>query len=400
MSGDGYIDNTAWDEALESNPDVVRVAGVPSPEGRPTTEVLHRPGELIVDRDVYAARRADHRGARELLDRSGARLVEEGDRAASAERLGLRLLEVDRDADLVGIVREGRRFAPQGIGLVTVLTACPQRHGGCAPPQPVATSVDIPGSDDAGAGITVGVLDTGIFESAPFPFEAGSEDIEPVAEDPPGTFGPGVGHGTMVAGVIARYAPGARLVIRKVLDTPLGVADELEIAQAIADLPHDVDIVNASFGGFDADDTPLLALERELDRLPRDTLVVAAAGNEGLRRPEFMAAFKRVVGVASVEWRDLGFQLPEYTNRGYWVDCSAEGTDVESTFLAGSPSSGAPEFTGHARCSGTSFAAPKVTAAAATIAARYGIGVRLAAQLLIDDRARPVLTEGGTVVVP
>src|ERR671929_1318758 len=87
MSGEGYIDNTAWDEALESNPDVVRVAGVPSPEGRPTTEVLHRPGELIVDRDVYAARRADHRGARELLDRSGARLVEEGDRAASAERL-------------------------------------------------------------------------------------------------------------------------------------------------------------------------------------------------------------------------------------------------------------------------------------------------------------------------
>jgi subtilisin family serine protease len=396
MSAQGYEDNARWDDAIESSPDIV-VGGLRSRQGRPSAEVLYRPRQVLVDTGVYEgpARDPDEQAVRDLLDDAGA-TSRNDEPAAVARRLGLTLLDTDADAE--GLVRRSREFVPRAVGLNSVLIACPQRHGGCSPPQPVAASVDIPGAGDAGRGITIAVLDTGIVDPPPFDVDARPEDIEPLDELPPGTFGPAVGHGTMVAGVIARYAPGARLVIRKVLRTPLGEADELEIARALLELPAGVDILNASFGGFYVDDTSMLALERAVNALPRETLVVASAGNEGLRRPEFVAAFKRVIGVAAVERGAAGFALPDYTNRGFWVDCCADGTGVESTFVTGSPSSGSPAFTGRARASGTSFAAPKVAARAADVASRYGIGVRLAAQLLLDDRAHPVVEEGGTVV--
>ena len=200
--------------------------------------------------------------------------------------------------------------------------------------------------------------------------------------------GPAVGHGTMVAGVIATYAPGATLVIRRVLDSPLGEADELEIADALDALPTNLDVINASFGGFAVGPRRMLAFEAAVNRVPKDTVVVASVGNEGVEEPVFMAAFDRVLGVASVEGPDdASLQRAPYSNFGNYVKLCARGTDVESTFIAG-----------HAECSGTSFAAPKVAAAVAILLGRGRSPVQAVQDLV--HAPKPPIPGAGKYVDP
>ncbi len=108
-----------------------------------------------------------------------------------------------------------------------------------------------------------------------------------------------VGHGSMVAGVIRRHAPAAAIVVRRVLDTPLGVADELDVAAALREV-RDVHIVNASFGGPAAAPDAMVVFRAAVEDLPGELVVVASAGNEGETRPHYMAGFERVLSVASI----------------------------------------------------------------------------------------------------
>jgi len=393
-----WLDNPAWDDAIEAS---MRIAIGTALAGRAvaheSSEVLHRPGELLCDTAVWED--LVH-PVRQRLDANGARLLsvaprDERDerRAAAAERLGLRLLLADA-RNPVGLLTEARMGDPEAEALSVnhVAIASPQRHGGCAPPRQIDASAAIPGVSTQGGGLRIAVLDTGFVDPAPARFaieRRGPEDFEVLDAPVPGPYGPAVGHGTMVAGVIATHVPAATLVVRRVLDTPVGDADELEIADALDALPP-VDIVNASFGGFAVADDTMLALSAALDRLPAATLVVASAGNQGVDRPVFMAAFDRVVGVAAVERQETGPpQLAAYSNRGAWVHLCAEGTDVESTYV-----------TDHAVASGTSFAAPRVAAAAALVALRDGIGPREAAQALAADTAKPSVDRAGRFVDP
>jgi len=384
----GWTDNPGWDEALRKQEDIA-FSGRESPTERLSTGILHRPGEIVVDAAQYDEA-DDPNGVRRVLDRLNADDV--GDEVAA--RLGLRRLAVPEDVDLIRLVRRLRERAPGVAGLNSVLVADPQRYGGCAPPRAAAAPKDIPGAGRTADGLTIAVLDTGIADSVPFPFSARPEDMEVLDELPAGSPGPAVGHGTFVAGVVARHAPGAKLLIRRVLHTPLGEADELQVAEALLGL-EPVDIVNLSFGGFAVDDATMLIFERALNALPRTTLVVAAAGNHGVQRPHYSAAFKRVIAVGSAEGKGDSWQRAPYSNHGGWVDCCAAGTDVHSTFIH---FPGA--FEGGAICSGTSFAAPQVSAAAAVLAARDGIPVRLAAHLLVNDPRRPLADGVGAVVDP
>jgi subtilisin family serine protease len=242
--------------------------------------------------------------------------------------------------------------------------------------------------------VTVAVLDTGIAKETPFPVVADPGDVEPVVEQPVGHLGPAVGHGTFVAGIVSRTAPGATLVVRRVLGGPDGVADELEVAAKLLDLPA-ADVVNMSFGGFAVDDQTMLAFERAVNTLPRTTLVVAAAGNHGVVRPFFPAAFKRVLAVGSVERRGSRWRRAPYSNFGPWVDAASPGTDVHSTFVR---FAGAETFEGGALWSGTSFAAPHVSGAAVAAAARDGIPVRLAAHQLLHEGTGTVVADVGRLI--
>ena len=295
--------NDAWDDAIEASPDVIAVAGTRSANRR-STVFLRRPGQMICDSGVWNdPSDTGEEQLRGLLGGAGAeetrgapRLDRDGERADVADRLGLTLLNVPDDEQLT-LFREGRRLVPDALAFNHVLVAGPQRFGGDGVPKSIPEAeaqVEIP-SAEAGGAKKVAVLDTGFIDGAPFSVLSESDIEPPVA----GPANPAMGHGTMVAGVLRRFAPNASILVKRVLNMPLGEADELEVAAALGALPPGIDVVNASFGGPAADATRMLGLQRALDALPQETLVVAAAGNEGMARRHFMAAFKGVVAVGS-----------------------------------------------------------------------------------------------------
>ena len=372
-----WQDDTGWTDALRDNGGI-NVGGERSDDGT-STEFLYRPDQLLCDSVVWTDPRnsAEDEVRGRLRDARAEELSGDDARIATAERLGLRLLTVPSDA-AHDLVRTARDIAPDSLNFNHVLVANPQRYGGCAPPVALTRppSVDIPGTSMEGAALKIAVLDTGIAEGAPF-------EVDPASDvEPSGTTGQATGHGTMVAGIVARFAPGATILVKQVLSVPLGEADELEIAAALDALPRDVDVVNASFGGPAADDARMLGLQRALERLPQTTLVVASAGNEASDRPHYMAAFERVVAVTSGD-ADAVF---EYGNRGDWVDLSTQGTDVETTGQ-----------TGFVLATGTSFAAPKIAAEAMKLPGGTA-AVRDAAQWLIAQSGGPAVAGGGTFI--
>jgi hypothetical protein len=218
------------------------------------------------------------------------------------------------------------------------------------------------------------------------------------------------GHGTFIASMIARFAGGGvRMASIRVLD-PDGVGTEKSIVEGLQRLRLElptvhgsvVKVVNLSLGGFTDDggwiedeaerdelyppelrDRAPSALAAELDlwsdEVLRDTVMVAAAGNDGLERKFWPAALAGspprvdrplIVAVASL---GSGLQASSFTNTGDWVTASTLGEDIIGDHPAGVVrlSANASEtFDGElaARWSGTSFAAPLIAAAIARIA--------------------------------
>jgi hypothetical protein len=376
-----WTDNLAWDDALARHPDIVIA-------GDRRGEFAYRRDQLICDEAVWESpRNSREEDVRSRLVDANADLVtnrqpdeRQARKADVASELGLRLLDVP-DGDIPRLVGDAR---DQRVALTYnhVVFANPQRHGGCAPPVLLEESSPIGVAENAGEGKRILVLDTGMPDPPPVDVEAlAAEDVEPAGA------GPGMGHGTMIAGVIARNAPGASIVVRRVLETPLGVADELDVAMALSRLPDDVDIVNASFGGRAAPRETMAVFKRAVNEVRPESLVIASAGNEGESHPHFMAAFKRVVGVASVTEVGQGvWQIEDYSNRGWWIDLSTAGTDVETVDREGRP----------VLCSGTSFAAALVSARVAAEASAGNLSVIDAARQLVAGV--PVVPDAGTIV--
>jgi len=273
------------------------------------------------------------------------------------------------------------------------------------PPQP---EPDLPGPDPfrltEGASVLVGIVDTGIWADAPAvhtEWLAGGYTIEPGDED--GLFGPGGqllaeqgGHGTFIAGVLRQAAPGVLFDPQRVL-SPTGSADELALAGALSGLSDDVTIVNLSLGCQTMDNLASQPLSAAIAGIPESTVIVAAAGNAGNNRPNWPAAFDRVVAVAAVEKTtetEEGIKLTHYSNYGQWVDAAAFGEWV-STYVTGTmrliDSTGMPvdiPFGRFARWSGTSFAAPYVAGRIAALVGTAGVGTAQEAktQLLSGSR--------------
>lgn len=217
---------------------------------------------------------------------------------------------------------------------------------------------------------------------------------------------PVAGHGTFIAGIYQQYAPGSKIVVRKVIQ-PNGIGDDSGMAQAVADLmattntPHERTILNLSFGTYVLPEMTELTRELLLAQLAGVT-VVASAGNDGLCLPSYPAALPDVVSVGA-----LGPYGPaEFSNRGHWVRACAQGTDLLSTFFTGFDGPEEPvdgddpdQFDGWATWTGTSFAAPMVGAAIAReLNADSTLTGSAVVAGLIDDPSRPRLPLFGTVV--
>lgn len=270
--------------------------------------------------------------------------------------------------------------------------------------------------DDASSAV-VAVLDTGIYVKSqamealtptgqhavvfrmPSPGTPGDiDELHPTPYGPPlPILGAEAGHGSFIASLVERMAlGGVRLEVHKVLDAD-GLGTEQSVVEALRAirLRHGAKpkVINLSLGGFTDDggwtrDPEIIALYGDrTDLMPlglgaelalwsgdplNETVFVCAAGNDGQVRKFWPAAAAGeprdgaapVVAVASFAVD----QSPSwFTNSGPWVTLTALGEDIVSDYPAGEFPCGPGQETesfpgGGARWSGTSFAAPLVSA--------------------------------------
>ena len=207
--------------------------------------------------------------------------------------------------------------------------------------------------------VVVAVLDTGVQASHPTLSShliTGYNAITPAS--PPedtadGTQNSALGHGTMVAGVIAQLAPDAKILPVRVLNAD-GTGSVFNVVRGLRwAVSHGASIVNLSFGTPTASRTLQGAIQ---EARKAGVVIVASAGNASKEQKDYPAAFSDAIAVAAVDDAD---KKASFSNFGSHVTLSAPGTTIRSTYVGG----------GFATWSGTSFAAPFVAGAAALVRA-------------------------------
>jgi subtilisin family serine protease len=261
-----------------------------------------------------------------------------------------------------------------------------------------------PVSAPAGEGVNVSIVDTGLVKGiaawAPWltgvvphtPADIDVPDrisVDPMRPGPDGFADPYAGHGSFIAGVVRCLAPSAAVTVERVIDRS-GFVTELnmmtQIRQALGRSPS---IVSISAGGYTRHNAPPLGLQTLWrDRLSQldGVTFVAAAGNDGIQRPFWPAAFPWCIAVGAMS-RD-GQQRSWYSNHGPWVNVYAPGDDIINayprlkyeTFVNGDVRD---TSAGVVKWSGTSFAAPIVTGLIAARMSRTGENSALAATNLL-----------------
>lgn len=214
------------------------------------------------------------------------------------------------------------------------------------------------GPEGCGAPVRIGIVDTGLN-----PDHAALEaaDIE-VMRIAPEDYAPSEAvHGTAVAALLVGdpasrvpgLLPGLPLVAVDAFHRDAGDerADAFTLVRALNRLAQSgVQVINLSLAG-----PPNTVLEDTLAQLadPRGITIVAATGNAGPRAgPAYPAAYDSVIAVTAVDRNGTAYRR---AGRGAHVDLAAQGVEVWT----------AASIEGARWKTGTSFAAPYVTAAVA-----------------------------------
>jgi subtilisin len=254
--------------------------------------------------------------------------------------------------------------------------------------------------NQAGLGLTVGVIDTGIAAHPDLVIDGG---LNTVHGEKPEDFGDnGEGHGTHVAGIIAArglpptgirgLAPGVKLRSYRVFGKGQSGASNFAIAMAIDRAVADgCDLINMSLGGGAPDAVTQEAIS---DARASGAVVIVAAGNDDRSPVSFPASDSMALAVSamgrkgtfprgSTETGDVAapFGKPDkmnfiasFSNVGPDLDLTAPGVGILSTFPGG-----------YAPLDGTSMACPAVTGAAARLLSGPGHAATLA---MSRDQAR------------
>lgn len=328
-------------------------------------------GSLVVRQEM-----TDDAGAMAMLERAGIR-------AEPVECLDGRLLTLtDRGASASSLLDLARVLRARGhpASLETVPPLGPFTKGQVGAEH---TTLALPLAKAAAwqREVVVAVVDTGISAAKRDDgwlagLDTGGDEVDPLDDIPnaDGLLDFGAGHGTFVAGVVQRVAPQATLRIHRAMDSD-GIGSEVDVACAIVTAARKgAHVVNLSLGGHTVDDQPLLAVQVAMEILAEEapeTLVIAAAGNEGTSRPVFPAAQHGVVSVAGL---DADLRRTAWSSRGWWVDCSTVGEGLVAPYVVGRESPDLdpePETwdgpSPWALWTGTSFAAPQVAGAVARL---------------------------------
>ena len=171
------------------------------------------------------------------------------------------------------------------------------------------------------------------------------------------------GHGTHVAGIagaltnngtgVAGACPSCRLLISKVLPADnVGTLEDV-IEGIIWSADNGAEVINLSLGHYGASTAEEDAVNYATNK---GALVVGAAGNDGVTERFYPAAYPNAIAVSATNRDD---RLASFSNYGDWIDLAAPGVGVLSTRPGGYDYS-----------SGTSMAAPHVSALAGLISAQ------------------------------
>ena len=240
----------------------------------------------------------------------------------------------------------------------------------------------------SGAGVTVAVLDTGVYTPhEQFVGRLQLSGLDVVDDDTDASeVGPGLawGHGTHVTGIIAVIAPQATLLPIRVLD-PNGRGNTFLLAYAIEwAVDHGADVINMSLGTeFDSQ----VLRDVVAQAAGEGVVLVAAAGNSDVTTVQYPAGYPGVIGVTAVDEHNVKAVFANYG--AGWVDLAAPGVGIMSTMISA-------DGPGYATWSGTSMSTAFVSGAAAQVEGKTGATVAADSMhdLLVDtgtdiDAANP-----------
>ena len=195
------------------------------------------------------------------------------------------------------------------------------------------------------------------------------------------------GHGTFVAGIIAANANSvgvrglysyARILPVKVIDAN-GLGTYEDAAKGIiyaAD--NGAQVINLSIGGYGYSQMLQDAVDYALEK---GCILVAAGGNDGISKPVYPAAYPDVVGVAALDRNGV---IWNGSNSGKHIKVSAPGVNIISTGLDSE----------YSHATGTSAAAPVVSALAAMLVSERADFPSLVIQRLITQSAKDLGEKG------
>ncbi len=224
-----------------------------------------------------------------------------------------------------------------------------------------AASNDILSAWDITTGDTsvkVAILDTGIEQSHP---DLNGKVISNINFTNSSTVSDLDGHGTHVAGIVAAATNNANgvagtgyntaLINTKVLDDNGSGYYSWVTNGIIWSADQGAKVITMSLGGSSYSQALLDAVNYAWNK---GAVVVAAAGNNNNANPIYPGAYLNVIAVAAVDQNDT---KAYFSNYGNWVDVSAPGVTIYSTYIGNS----------YAYLSGTSMATPFTSGTAALV---------------------------------
>ena len=241
-----------------------------------------------------------------------------------------------------------------------------------------------------GAGIIVAVIDSGVLGNHQDLSGSVLPGKDYVTAGSDGRIDPN-GHGTHVAGIIAAHvnnalgiagaAPDVHILPVRVLDAHGGGVASNVAKGIIWAADHGARVINLSLGGGQSP-----GVEQAIQYAnSKRAVVIAAAGNSGAlgNAAMYPAAYPEAIAVAAV---DGNLNHPSFSNTGSYVDVSAPGVGIVSTW-GSSP-------TAYASATGTSMATPYASAAAALIFAAHPSFTAATLTQVLEGTARDLGTPG------
>lgn len=302
-----------------------------------------------------------------------------------------------------GLDEDARQLVTE-VGLLHITRICPAGEPE-VPPGTAPTPWPPLRDNGAGAGVLIGISDTGLLENldttGQYPWLAGVTG-DPDLLPPPSFLGVQripqyCGHGTFIAGVARSVAPAADVIVNDHM-TASGGELETEFCRKLIQLLTSgtpPQVLSLSAGVYKRRDRPSLSFANlwndHLSNMPEVTLV-AAAGNDARDRKLWPAAFPWCTGVGSLGADEQ--HRAWFSNFGSWVDVYAPGEGMINAYATGTytyqepPKAPAEQnFNGMARWDGTSYSTPFVAGLIAAQIASTGQSASDAAQSVLAAAA-------------